>query len=153
MYEDDDTYESDDDQQADDQPRVDIKALRKAADENPRLKSELKAAQRELAFMKAGIPADDPKMGYFIKGYEGELDPGAIKQAAIEAGFLESQATDPVVVAQAQAQQRVARTASAAPGEFDPAGVLYGLEQAMAQGGVDAMMAFGKQHGLRLARD
>ena len=31
--------------------------------------------KRELAFTKAGIPLEDPRIDYFVKGYDGELDP------------------------------------------------------------------------------
>lgn len=48
------------------------------------------AAERELAFAKAGLPLSDPKMSYFVKGYDGELTPDAIKAAAESAGFLNS---------------------------------------------------------------
>jgi hypothetical protein len=46
------------------------------------------AAERELAFAKAGVDLADPKLSYFVKGYSGELTPEAIKQEAVNAGFL-----------------------------------------------------------------
>jgi hypothetical protein len=49
------------------------------------------AAARKAAFYEAGINPKDPKAKYFINGYDGELDPEAIKAAAIEAGFLEAE--------------------------------------------------------------
>ncbi len=45
-------------------------------------------ALRENAFLKAGINPDDAKMKYFVKAYDGELDPEAIKAEATEAGLL-----------------------------------------------------------------
>lgn len=50
--------------------------------------AEAEAAQKELVFLKAGLNPADPKFKYFVKGYDGELSPDAVKQAAIEAQFL-----------------------------------------------------------------
>ncbi len=69
----------------------DIKGLREAAKRSDTYKSEAEAAKRELAFVKAGIDPDDPKAGYFVRGYQGDVEPSAIKAAAIEAGFLQAQ--------------------------------------------------------------
>lgn len=52
--------------------------------------AEAQAAKRELAFYKAGIPLDSPMSSYFIKAYDGELTPEAIKQAAQEAQLISS---------------------------------------------------------------
>lgn len=48
-------------------------------------------AERELAFAKAGIDLADPRLSYFVKGYDGEADPDKIREAAISAGFLGDQ--------------------------------------------------------------
>jgi hypothetical protein len=52
--------------------------------------SEAQAAKRELAFYKAGIPLDSPMSSYFIKAYDGDLTPEAIKQAAEAAQLISS---------------------------------------------------------------
>jgi DNA-binding transcriptional regulator GbsR (MarR family) len=62
-----------------------VKALREKAAEAEKL-------QKELAFSKAGIPMDAPMAKYFIKGYEGEFTPEAIRKAAEEANLLQAQA-------------------------------------------------------------
>lgn len=69
----------------------DLKALRNIAKNASELQAQHEAAQRQLAFAKAKIDVTDPKMGYFIKGYEGELDPEKIRTAATEAGFISTQ--------------------------------------------------------------
>lgn len=57
-------------------------ALREAADKGRRL-------ERENAFLKAGFnPETDPKVGYFIDGYKGDLTTEAIKAEAVRAGFI-----------------------------------------------------------------
>jgi hypothetical protein len=80
------------DQQDDDQPVTisakDLKALRNIAKTANETASQFEAAQRQLAFAKAKIDITDPKLSYFVKGYEGDLEPDRIRQAAIEAGFL-----------------------------------------------------------------
>lgn len=90
---------SDDDQnqEGDDQKVAitakDLKALREIARAHAELEKTSAAAMRELAFAKAKIDLADPKMNYFVKGYEGELDPEKIREAAREAGFLPPEGT------------------------------------------------------------
>lgn len=60
--------------------------------------AELATLRREAAFLRAGIPVDDPGAKYFVKGYDGELEPEAIRSAAVEARILQA---DP------QQQQRI----------------------------------------------
>jgi DNA polymerase/3'-5' exonuclease PolX len=69
----------------------DLKALRNIARTAGETQQQFEAAQRQLAFAKAKIDVTDPKMGYFIKGYEGDLDPEKIRSAATEAGFITTQ--------------------------------------------------------------
>ena len=59
-----------------------VKALRDKAAEAERL-------QRELAFSKAGIPLDSPMSKYFVKAYDGEVTPEAIRKAAEEASLIQ----------------------------------------------------------------
>lgn len=65
-----------------------IQQLRDRADQASDLEKSNAQLARENAFLKAGVNPEDPKMGYFMRGYEGELDTEAIKTAATEAGFL-----------------------------------------------------------------
>ena len=73
----------------------DLRALRTIAKEHEQLKQQQAQAQRELAFAKAKLDLTDPKMGYFIKGYDGELEPEKIREAAVQAGFLQQEETTP----------------------------------------------------------
>lgn len=86
--------------------------------------AESKALKRENAFLKALGPSDDPRLGYFQKGYDGDLNPEAIREAAKRDGFLATQAaTAPPAVPQADldAQARIAGASSGAgaPGAGD----------------------------------
>ena len=46
--------------------------------------------ERTEAFRKAGINPGDSRQAYFVKGYEGDYDPEAIRTAALEAGFIDA---------------------------------------------------------------
>jgi hypothetical protein len=76
------------------------------------LESELVGLKRTEAFRQAGLDPTDARQSYFVKGYDGEVDADAIRQAALTAGFITE--TDQGVQAPGQfreelaAQQRVA---------------------------------------------
>jgi hypothetical protein len=128
----------------------DFKNLRAKAKRADALERENTQMKRELAFTKAGIPMDDPKVGYFVKGYDGELDPSAIRSAAEEAGFIQApvQQEDPAVQQAQRGQQRVMQAASGAETQFDGAGIQFGAEQAMKEGGLEGLSAYSKQFGV-----
>lgn len=112
----DDTYDDDDttlDQDTDDTPEPQTQRR------NWRRDLEAKAGradvlERENAFLKAGINPEDPRLGYFVRGYQGAIDPKEIRSAAAEAGFLDSRDTSAELAA-------VARIAEATGGA-EPAG-------------------------------
>lgn len=65
------------------------------SDQTPETPAELRAAadrgrklERENAFLKAGIDTDDPRMRYFVEGYQGDLTKEAIVAEATTAGFI-----------------------------------------------------------------
>lgn len=125
------------------------KGLRRAANKSKQLEAELSAAKRELAFIKAGIPMTDPRMNYFMKGYEGDISPEAIRQAAVEAGFLQPPQQNPQIAQAAAAQQRVEAASYGAFIEDSSEGAaLARLEQAMQEGGVEAMFDVARQYGI-----
>lgn len=68
--------------------RSDIRKLEQAAQAAKTWENEVATLKRELAFRDAGINPSDPKLRYFVKGYDGEVTVDAIKAAATEAGFL-----------------------------------------------------------------
>lgn len=122
--------------------------LRKAADEGKKAKAENAQLKRDLAFMKAGINLEDPKMTYFVKGYDGDLAPAAIRQAAIEVGFLQAEAPDPAAQQVAASQQRVQQASTGVAPVYDDQGGIAALEQAYAEGGVVAALEVAKQYGV-----
>lgn len=146
---------TDDDFDLDTEESSDIRALRKAANAAKRLKAENAQMKRELAFAKAGIALDDPKMRYFVKGYEGDLEAEAIREAATEAGFIQleqasqEQAPDQNMQAAASAQQRVmAASAGATAEDISEEAALSRMEAAMQEGGIEAMLDVARQYGI-----
>jgi hypothetical protein len=82
---------------------------------------EAEAAQRELAFVKAGVDPDSAAAKYFVKGYDGELTPEAIRAAAEEANLVSSEKKE--AAGEQQAWNRVAQASRA--GETSEAPVDY----------------------------
>lgn len=148
----DDDYETDDEQES-------IPSLRRAANKSKKLEAELRELRKELAFAKAGIKLDDPKMKYFVKGYDGEMDPEEIRAAASEAGFLQVQTSEaPAEEAQpnpaVQAQERVMTASAGAMAEdVSEAAAISRMESAMAEGGIDALLEVVQQYGIPVAYD
>jgi hypothetical protein len=94
-------YDDEAGDQAKDPVRSRMRKLERELQERDKQLVEASAAQRELAFLKAGVPADNPVTKYFVKGYEGEVTPEAIRAAAEEAGLITAQVQN----AQAKAEQ------------------------------------------------
>lgn len=87
----DDDFYAEDDQQDESKPnpvRQRIRQLEKELREKDNLLAQYGEAQKKLAFVEAGVPLDSPMAKYFIKGYDGELSPEAIRQAAVEAQLI-----------------------------------------------------------------
>lgn len=114
------TYSEEDDDKSFTQITVkDLKNLRQAFKERNDLATKTSQYERELAFAKAKLDLEDPKIGYFMKGYDGDLTPDAIRERAEADGFLTPPPTNQNQSdnrGDMQAQQRIAR-ASAGAGE------------------------------------
>ena len=154
-----DNYINDDLDLENEDDGTDIRSLRRAAQSAKKLKAENAKLQREIAFAKAGLPLADPKMSYFIKGYDGELDAEAIREAAAQAGFISTQVE---ASEQQQAQQQVSleaqnRVMHASAGAFvedaSEAAALARMESAMNEGGMDAMLEVVRQYGIPIATE
>lgn len=107
-----DDANTEDDGQNDD-GNTDIRALRQAAKERNDLAKQLAASQRELAFAKSGLDFADPKLKYFVNGYDGELTSEAIRQRAQEDGFL-APPPDTTSQEEVNSHQRMANASSGA---------------------------------------
>ena len=148
-----------DDLESDDSGSNDLRALRKAAADAKRLKAENAELVRQITFARAGISVDDPKMKYFVKGYDGDMEVEAIRAAANEAGFLAPvQAVSSEQKVQQQmsleAQDRViSASAGAIAEDASEAAALARMEAAMNEGGVDAMLDVVRQYGIPIASE
>jgi hypothetical protein len=84
----DEFYEDDDQPQETNPVRARMKQLEKENREFKKQLAEAEQARKEVNFLKAGIDTADPKFKYFVKGYDGELSPDAIREAAEEAQLI-----------------------------------------------------------------
>lgn len=138
----------------DSQSQPDIKDLRRAANSKKKLEQELADIRRELAFAKAGINPEDPKMKYFVRGYDGEMSAESVRAAALEAGFLASQEANPPADQSAAAQARVMQASAGSIIEDNTEqAALARLEAAMEEGGMDAMLDVARQYGIPISTE
>lgn len=111
--------------------------------------AEAQAAQKELAFVKAGIDLNSPMSKYFIKGYEGELTPEAIKQAAEEAQLIAPQKqVDDSEKAGWQESSKIAAGSESAP---PPAPWIDRINKAQSADEVFAIFAEAQAQGIDLS--
>ena len=94
-------------------PRDVWKDMERKAKERDEIGKQLEAANRRLAFADAGINTSDPKLSYFVRGYDGDLTPEAIRTAAAEAGFIDPPAPE-VPTEELRAHDRVTQAAAGA---------------------------------------
>lgn len=101
-------------------------------------------AERKLAFVEAGVDPSLPVAKYFMKGYEGELTPEAIREAAIEAQIISDRKA-------AQVQQEAAAwsmTNQAATGNTTgeaPVDIVTRISNAKSQQEVEMLLAEARQ--------
>lgn len=69
-------------------PRREVRRLERDRKQLADTRAQLDQAQRQLAFAQAGIDVNDPAAIYFLKAYEGDLEPEAIRTAAALARLL-----------------------------------------------------------------
>ena len=91
--------------------------LRKVEQENKLLRqqaAEFETLKREMAFTKAGIDLNTPMAKYFVRGYDGEVSPEAIRKAAEEASLIQpSKPRDVADEAEQRAWSRLSKAGSA----------------------------------------
>lgn len=100
---------------------------------------EAEAAQRELAFVKAGVNPDSAAAKYFVKGYDGELTPEAIRAAAEEANLVSSEKKE--AAGEQQAWNRVAQASRAGETSEPPVDYTQRLNNAKSADEVMAIIA------------
>ena len=140
-----------------DEDDTSIKGLRRAANKAKKLEAEMESMKRELAFARAGLPLHDPSLAYFVKGYDGDLEAESILEAAEEAGFIEFVEDDDDEQTQQYvdpAQDRVMAAAAGGMAEnVTEAAALSRMEDALKEGGVDALLSVAQEYGVPIAAD
>ena len=91
--------------------RARMKQLEKETADLRKQVAEAESAKRELAFVKAGIDPLQPMSKYFVKAYDGDLTPDAIRQAAVEAQLISPPQNQPSAD-EMQAWQRTNKVAA-----------------------------------------
>lgn len=102
-------------------------------------------AERNLAFARAGVPLDNPAAQWFVKGYDGELTPEAIKAAAEPLNFGTPAPQQPQGIP-ADEQAAHNRMAQAQQGQGVPGARDYDAEMAAAQTPADMDRIFAEKH-------
>lgn len=140
-----------------DEDDTSIKGLRRAANKAKKLEVEMESMKRELAFARAGLPLDDPSLSYFVKGYDGDLEADSILEAAEAAGFIEFVEDDDDEQTQQYADPAQDRVMAAAAGgmaeNVTEAAALSRMEDALKEGGVDALLSVAQEYGVPIAAD
>ena len=117
--------------------------MKQLESENAALKAKAEQAalaERELAFVKAGIDPNSPMAKYFMKGYDGDLNPEAIKTAALEAQLLSE--GKPVVETQdVSAWERTNQAASGNTAGEPPVDYVAKIAQASSPEDLDKWLA------------
>ena len=146
----DDFYEDEDDQPSTEQNpvRARMKQLEKEAKELRKQVAEFSVAQRELAFVKAGIDPASPQAKYFVKGYDGDLSPEAIRAAAEEAQLITPQANP--VDADKAAWQQTNRIAAGAETASEGPSWIKRIRDASSSEEISAIFAEAQAQGVDL---
>lgn len=124
--------------------RARMKELEKEAAELRKQIADAEAAKRELAFVKAGIDPNSPMSKYFMKGYDGELSPDAIRQAAVEAQLISPPEATPTQV-EAAGWQKIAKIAAGSQTAQPPVDWNQRLLNAESPREVEAILAEARQ--------
>jgi hypothetical protein len=147
----------DDQDQTDLVPRSQIRQLEQQAKEAKDLRAQLEAVQRENTFAKALGSIDHPARSYFERGYDGEMEPDAIRAAAREAGLMatsQAQTTDQRNDPTSQEMAAHARMAAASEGSGGnkPIDLIEGFG-ARGSKKPDEIMQMIRSAGMRTAED
>jgi hypothetical protein len=140
-----DNYDSDmEDSNSRNPVRARMKELEKETAELRKQVAEAETAKRELAFVKAGVDPSSPMAKYFMKGYDGDLDPDAIRQAAVEAQLISPPDATPTQV-EAAGWQKIAKIAAGSQTAQPPVDWNQRLAQAESPKEVEAILAEARQ--------
>jgi hypothetical protein len=143
-------------------PRAHIRDLEAKARRADELEAQLAQAQRDAAFTQALGTSTDPRLDYFRRGYQGDVTPEAIREAATTAGFLATESQPPpaanppagVAPQDLAAHARMAAASDGAGGASAPPDLHAAIAAATSEAEVLALLegAQGQAAGLRTTR-
>jgi hypothetical protein len=141
-------------------PRSHIRGLEEKAKRADELAAQVEQLTRESVFTTALTGIDHPGLSYFKSGYDGDLTPEAIRQAALEAGFGREETTEPPPaqpqgtpqVPDLAAHQRMAaaQAGAAPPPPFDPIEAINNANSA--EEVMQIIEAHGEKYGVQSSR-
>lgn len=138
-----DYNEYDDDNQPDNDGknpvRARMKELEKRLAEAEKRAAAAETAARKAAFLEAGIDPSSKMAQYFMKAYDGDMDPDSIKQAAVEANLIHT--TDTPSNVDADAWDRTNKVASGAGTASAPVDWSKRINEASSEAEVMAILA------------
>lgn len=126
-----------------------MKQLEKELREANKRLAETAEASKKLAFMEAGVPLDSPMAKYFIKGYDGELTPEAIREAAQEAQLITPQPQ--VMDTDKQAWRETNKIAAGAESNPGPKGWIDRINEANSEQEMMSIFAEAQAQGIDLS--
>lgn len=124
--------------------RARMKELERETAELRKQAAEAAEAKRKLAFMEAGIDMSAPVAKYFVKGYDGEITPEAIRHAALEAQLIA--APNETFNDEASAWERTSRIAAGSQTAQPPVDWARRLSDASSEAEVMAILAEAQQN-------
>lgn len=95
------------DQQQKDPVRAHMRKLEAELKQKNELLAKAAQAEKKLAFLEAGVDTSSKISEYFIKAYDGEMNPDAIRAAAEEANLIPSQKKE--IASEQQAWNRISQ--------------------------------------------
>jgi hypothetical protein len=99
--------------------RQKIRNLEKKAEAGEAATKKVADLERKLAFAEAGIDLSDPKMKYFVAGYQGDMETEKIQKAAVDAGFITQGGEQQEPPSQGEQQQQQQQQPQADQGDLD----------------------------------
>jgi hypothetical protein len=140
-----------DDETSDQSHKDPVRAhLKKMEQENKLLRqqaAEFESLKRKMAFAEAGIDVNAPVAKYFIKGYEGEISPEAIRAAAEEAQILKPTQKEVADDSEKRAWDRLQRAGNASETANQELDLHTKINQARSQDEVMQLLAQANQLG------
>jgi hypothetical protein len=139
-------YDYEDEEQSETETRNPVRArmkeLEKQLAEAERRAQQAETAARKASFLEAGLDLNNKMTQYFVKAYDGELTPEAIKQAAVEANLIST----PNNGEEAAAWKRTEQVANGSGTAQPPIDWTKRINEATSQAEVEAILAEAREY-------